>query len=161
MFYGWNINLCDEDIEIMYETGGLFGVSFDVRMLGLSSKRSEQKKEDQNNIKAIWKNMKAILHVICKNDKYSKAEKQRAWDMIMIGTDFDGYIEPIETYKTALDFDQMRADLIAIMKQEASSKNPPACLQILDDTLTIERVVEKFCFENAREFVLKHYPDKA
>lgn len=157
-FYAWNINVCDEDIRMIYDTGGLFGLSFDKRMLGVSSKRREEKEEQFNNITALWNNLQAVLMVIYNDDHLSQEEKRKAWDMLAIGTDFDGYIDPISDYKTAIQLPQFKKDLLAKIKAVAASEHPVACVADFDAVFTPELVVDKICYNNAIEFTLKHYP---
>lgn len=157
-FYAWGINLCDEDIQMIYKTQGLFGLSFDKRMLGVSPKKGEEKQEQINNIRALWNNLKAVLGVIYNNHSLSEDEKRKAWDILAIGTDFDGYIDPITNYKTAIELPQFKTDLLAIIKEEAAKKAPPACVATFDDNFTPEMVVDKICYDNALAFTLKHYP---
>jgi len=57
-FNSWNINLCDEDIQMIVKTGGLFGLSFDQRILGINS---SDKKTARNGIQLIWDNINAII----------------------------------------------------------------------------------------------------
>ena len=157
-FYAWNINVCDEDIQMIYKTGGLFGLSFDKRMLGVSSKKREEKVEQINNIQALWNNLKAVLSVIYNDEKLTITEKNKAWDILAIGTDFDGYIDPISDYKTAIQLPQFKKDLLAIIKKEAGQDNPPACVAHFDAHFTPELVVDKICYDNALAFTLRHYP---
>ncbi|BDS12058.1 amidohydrolase family protein [Aureispira anguillae] len=159
-FYAWGINLCDEDIRMIYNTGGLFGLSFDKRMLGVSPKKREEKKEQINNINALWNNLKAVLRVIYEDTSLSETEKRKAWDMLAIGTDFDGYIDPISNYKTAIELPQFKVDLLAKIKEEAAKKNPLDCVATFDEQFTPELVVDKICYDNALAFTLKHYPNK-
>jgi microsomal dipeptidase-like Zn-dependent dipeptidase len=158
-FYAWNINLCDEDIEMIYKTGGLFGLSFDKRMLGVSPKKREEKSEKLNNINALWNNLRIVLNIIYRNPKYSASEKRKAWDMLAIGTDNDGYIDPISDYKTANELQQFKTDLLTVIQKEAATKSSP-CVSDFDTDFTPELVVDKICYNNALDFVMKHYPNK-
>lgn len=159
-FYPWSINFCDEDIKMIYKTGGLFGIEFDQRILGVSSNKKEEKVEMLNSIRGIWNNLKAVLNVICNDPSLNMQDKKRAWDILGIGSDFDGYIDPLSSYKTTLDWGQFTVDLLRIIKQDAGGDNPPACVQCFDNDLTPEKAVQKICFGNAYNFVLKHYPNK-
>jgi microsomal dipeptidase-like Zn-dependent dipeptidase len=150
--------MCDEDIHIIYETGGLFGLSFDKRIMGVAGKKSLKKKENTNNIHALWNNIKAVLHVIYHREDLTPTEKRRAWDLLAIGTDFDGYIDPINTYKTAIELNQFKTDLLAEIKKAAASEQPPLCAAGFDAEFTPELVVDKICYNNALAFTLKHYP---
>lgn len=158
-FNAWGINLCEEDIQLIYETGGLFGLSFDKRIMGVAGKASLKKKENTNNIKALWNNIKAVLHVIYNRKDLTPAQKRKAWDILAIGTDFDGYIDPINTYKTAIELNQFKVDLLAEIKKAAALEQPPLCVSDFDEEFTPELVVDKICYQNALDFTLKHYPE--
>lgn len=158
-FYAWNINLCDEDVQMIYKTGGLFGLNFDKRMSGVSPKKKEEKKENLNSIQGLWNNYKAVLRVIYEDKKLSAAQKRKAWDMLAIGTDFDGYIDPISDYKTTIELTNFKQDLLEMIKAEAAKPKPIACVADFDETFTPELVVDKICYNNALEFTLKHYPE--
>ena len=159
-FYAWNINLCDEDILMIFRTRGIIGLSFDKRMLGVAHKKSIEKGEGLNSILAFWNNLKAFLQVIYTNKSIAEEVKIKAWDMISIGTDFDGYIDPVSSYKTALQLTQFKADLIQCIKDEIINKPELDCLKDLGTAMSVEEAVEKFSYSNALEFCLKHYPDK-
>lgn len=159
-FYAWNINLCDEDILMIFKTGGIIGLSFDKRMLGVAHKKSIEKKEGLNSILSFWNNLKAFLQVIYTNKSIDEAVKINAWDMISIGTDFDGYIDPVSSYKTALQLFQFKADLIQCINDEIKNNPELDCLKDLGSSLSVEEAVEKFCYTNALAFCKKHYPDK-
>lgn len=159
MFYNWNINLCDEDIIMIYKTGGLFGLSFDKRMLGMSPKKKEEKKEQLNSIKSMWNNVKAVMSIIYKEAAVLPiTERRKAWDILAIGTDFDGYIDPISDYKTAIELKDFKKDLLHVIKEEAAKKHPLPCVADFDEDFTPEMVVNKICYDNALAFTLKHYP---
>ncbi|MFK7799110.1 MAG: hypothetical protein AB8E82_16780 [Aureispira sp.] len=158
-FYAWGINMCAEDIELIFDTGGLFGLSFDKRIMGVSDKRRVEKQENLNNIAALWNNIKAVLHIIYDRPDLTLAQKRHAWNMLAIGTDFDGYIDPITDYKTAIELHQFKADLLAEIKKAAALEQPPLCVSDFDTAFTPELVVDKICYQNALDFTLKHYPE--
>ncbi len=158
-FYAWNINLCDEDIKMIFRTGGLFGLSFDKRMLGVSSKRKEERKEGLNNINALWNNLKAILNVLYQDESIAASDHKKAWDILCIGTDFDGYIDPISDYKTAHKLEDFKKDLIHAIKASMQSDEAPLCTKDFSDSFSVEQAVNKICYDNALAFTLKHYPN--
>jgi hypothetical protein len=82
---------------------------------------------------------------------YHLDEPLRIWDTLCLGTGFDGPMDPIHRYATVLQFKTVEEDLIEILaglkKEEPvwfGSHNP-------------EELARKICFENAFEFVVKHY----
>ncbi len=159
VFYAWSINFCEEDINMIYKTKGLFGLSFDRKIVGVSQVKQEAKNENINNIKALWNNLKAVLNVIYRNPKYSLTQKRAAWNMLSLGTDYDGYIEAIKDYKTANELGQFKKDLLAIIKKEAAA-GWTVCTASFDQKFTPELVVNKICYDNILAFALEHYPTK-
>lgn len=157
-FYAWNINLCDEDIRMVHKTGGLVGISFDQRVLGVPMGKIG--KGMKNEPRTVWENIKAMLNVICDDPDLSIDEKKRAWDLFSIGTDYDGYIDPVDDYPTSIQFRDFRKDLVTLIEEDLKGNETSSCLAMLDKELTPMIAVDKICWRNAREFTLKHYPDR-
>lgn len=158
-FNAWNINMCDEDIKVIFYTKGLLGLSFDQRILGVAMGKKVQSKQ-RNNIGALWENIKGIAEVIYQETNIPAAEKEKVWNIMTIGTDFDGHINPIDKFKTAKQFGSFRSDLLCIMKKEVAKEVVPACLQAFTSHEDIEKIVDNICYQNAADFVIQHYPDK-
>lgn len=155
-FNGWNINVCDEDIKLIFETEGLFGLSFDQRIVGVPS--SQKKEGGRDSIIALWENVKAVVRVIYEDDTISNNKKSDVWKRITLGSDFEGFIDPVNAYPTAIEYQPFKEDLIAIMEEERQQNGGQLLgLQSVDD---VRNVVENLCFSNAKDFVLKWYPDK-
>jgi len=157
-FYAWNINLSDEDVRIVHKTYGLIGISFDQRVLGVPMGKSE--KGMKSEPETVWENIKAMLEVISSTPGLSIKEKKRAWDLFSIGTDYDGYIDPIDKYPTAIHFRNFRKDLVEMIEKEMKTDSPPECIKLLDDKLTPMVAADKICWQNARDFVITNYPNK-
>ena len=157
-FYGWNINMCDEDIRLVFETEGLFGISFDQRILGVPSKKRAQ--NGRNDIDVIYDNLVEILNVIYLSD-VEEQEKIKVWDRIAIGTDFEGYINPVDPYPTNIEFEDFRTHLIEKIINEKDKANAPKCFRDFGPGFTVEMAVDKLCYGNALAFLRKWYPEKA
>jgi microsomal dipeptidase-like Zn-dependent dipeptidase len=156
MYNAWNINMCDEDILMIFKTGGLFGLSFDQRILGVP--KSKQNKGSKNTIQALWNNIKGVLQVIYGNNGFTDAEKSAVWNCISIGTDFEGYIDPVDPYANVLDFASFELDHVKLIDNERKVSGSPACLAHLKSRADVEIAVAKLCYGNCEAFVLKHYP---
>jgi len=156
MFNAWNINMCDEDIKMIFKTDGLFGLSFDQRILGVP-KAQKESNDLQNNILALWKNIKGVVEVIYKDNNIAQADKKKIWNCITIGTDFEGLIDPINKYNSTLDFKTFREDFIHVIDTERINKTTPAVGDFASRA-QVEAAVDKFCFGNAEEFVVRNYP---
>lgn len=158
-FNNWDINLSDEEILIIYRSNGLIGLNLDQRIL------SGQKMIDALNrisaneptrskslvYRSIWAEpvLQNILHIVkVITDAGENAE--RAWQMIGIGSDFDGMINALDAYCHAEDFKVLRTLLIEKMKLRAS----------FDPLLigkNIEELVDGVVYKNALRFLEKNF----
>lgn len=153
-FNAWNINMCDEDIEIIVKTQGLFGLSFDQRILGITKKDKNTKR---NGIQLIWENIEAIVKSAYSNPNMTDVEKPQICKSITIGTDFEGLIDPVNPYPTALEFELMANNLVFEIDQ-ARKDTKAKHLAHLKSREDVENMVEDFCFNNAEAFVKANYP---
>jgi len=153
-YNAWNINICEEDIEMIVKTDGLFGLSFDQRILGITK---ESKKTKRNGIELLWDNIEGIAKSAFGNDNLSETEKSKIWKCMTLGTDFEGLIDPIDHYPTVLEFELFSNNLIFEIEQ--ARKDPKAKhlahLKSREDT---EALVDDFCYNNAEAFVRANYP---
>lgn len=147
-FNAWNINLCDEDIMTVFKTGGLIGLNFDQRVLGIPF---PDKDNNERHIHYFWQNYKAMMKVIIESSIIADEEKEKVIRIFSLGTDFDGYIDPMNKYSTDLDLEQFRSDLIQTIE------NDPEKEKFLFGKFTVEQLADRLCFENAYEFVVKNF----
>jgi microsomal dipeptidase-like Zn-dependent dipeptidase len=153
-FNAWNINVCDQDIEIILKTGGIFGLSFDQRILGITKK---EKNKPRNGIQLLWENIEGIAKGVYSNPNLTEAQKLNIWKSMTIGTDFEGLIDPTDFYPTALEFDIFSNNLIFEIEQ--ARKDPEAIhLSQLKSREDTEQLVDDFCFNNAEAFALENFP---
>ncbi len=107
--FRWTINISDEEIRLIHESKGLIGIMVDKTKLGggkfyaaLSKAKDDVAIKDLF-MKILWDNIFQIIHAI--GDK-------SAWDIITIGSDYDGAIQHIDYYDSADKmpdlFDDMR-----------------------------------------------------
>ncbi|MDN3203625.1 hypothetical protein [Algoriphagus sediminis] len=152
-FNSWNINLCDEDIEIIVQTGGLFGLSFDQRILGIKSSDSDKR----NGVQLIWENIEAIAKAAFRSKKLTDEEKPQIWKCLTIGTDFEGLIDPPDHYPSVLEFKLVAGNLVHEIEKARQKKSAKhlSHLKSIEDTRAL---VEDFSFNNAEAFVKKHFP---
>ncbi|WP_139162717.1 amidohydrolase family protein [Algoriphagus faecimaris] len=155
-FNAWNINMCDEDIEMIVKTKGLFGLSFDQRILGIT-KKDLKENPNRNGIQLIWENLEAIIKSAYSNANLSEEEKEQVWNCITIGTDFEGLIDPVDPYPSALEFELMANNLVFAIDQARKSGNKKY-LNHLQSREDVVAAVNDFCFGNAERFVIENYP---
>lgn len=146
-FNCWSINVCDEDIIMIFKTGGLIGLNLDQKVLGISI---EDQENESTHIHYIWHNMKAIMKAVLQSSEENLPPKENVTDFLCLGTDFDGYNDPVYKYASTIDFADLRKDLV-----DAISKDPEKDKLLFG--LTAEELTEKICFTNALDFVLKNF----
>jgi hypothetical protein len=152
-FLGCGINVCDEDLVEIHTSGGLLGISFDRRLLGDSNVQWF------NNLPFLDSERRQSLRLISRMIRefvnipfyYHLEHPLRIWDILCLGTGFEGFGEPLARYATVLQFKTFEEDLIEIL--ERLKKEEPLWF----GNFNPEHLARKICFENAVEFVKKHY----
>ncbi|MDG1278485.1 MAG: hypothetical protein P8O16_14475 [Algoriphagus sp.] len=153
-FNAWNINVCDEDIEVILKTAGMFGLSFDQRILGITKK---DKDSPRNGIQLLWENIEGIVKGVYSNKNLSEDQKFQIWKSMTIGTDFEGLIDPTDFYPTALEFEIFANNLVFEIDQ-ARKKSNSKYLDHLQSREDCEKLVDDFCFNNAEAFAIRNFP---
>ena len=100
---------------MIVKTRGLIGLSFDQRILGLTSddiKKDKTREKKRNSIQLIWGNLEGFVKSAYSNPNLTDAEKSRIWKCLTIGTDFEGLIDPVDPFPTALSFELMANQLV-------------------------------------------------
>ncbi|MEJ2593778.1 MAG: hypothetical protein P8100_01285 [bacterium] len=147
-FNCWNINICDEDVVMIFKTGGLIGINLDQRVLGIVTKGDQE--NERKHIGYVWQNMKAVMNAALISKEKRLPPKDRIADLVCLGTDFDGYIDPVNKYATVIDFGKLRSDLV-----EAIAGDPDKDKFLFG--MSPDQLAEKICFTNARDFVLNTF----
>lgn len=83
------------------------------------------------------------------------------WDILCLGTDYDGMVQPFEFYTTAADLPLMASDLQAFLE------NPTDIFDVFtaDEVNTLQfgipadELIRKLFSSNALKFIGKHFPD--
>ncbi|MBN2663555.1 MAG: hypothetical protein JXR68_07880 [Bacteroidales bacterium] len=151
------INLCDQDIKLIYHTQGLIGINIDERIL--SSKKIIDLADGQfnhkptNELKMFWaeqivRNISSMAKVIFE-DIHAK-EKHNVWNTFAIGSDYDGFINPVDAFITTNDYSELEKYLIISLEKDVIFKQN-------NFELTAQQVARKIMFENAHDFLQKHY----
>lgn len=147
IFNRWSINLSDEEIRIIHETGGLIGLMLDKHKLGGEKFHStiagitDKRKLKDEYLKIFLDNVFQIVHAV---------GHPSAWDIICIGSDLDGGIEHFDFYDKASTFPQLYADLIEYLERTSYHKK-------LWYGETAETLIRKIMQTNAMNFYEKHF----
>ncbi|NQT76925.1 MAG: hypothetical protein HQ565_04365 [Bacteroidetes bacterium] len=162
-FNNWSINLSDDEIIEVFNSNGIIGLNFDERILSgkhtLDDYHSMFTKKDIKNrtleLRKFWaqqmiENILGIVKVVVNSDLVQDAEKVSIWNMLAIGTDFDGMINPEDGFITAEEFTDFRTLVLELLPQQTG-------IDQLLQGLSVEQVVDKFMYENAYNFAKAYY----
>lgn len=151
------INITDEDVEAIFNSNGLIGINLDERIL--SSKKVIDTAESEFNFKPtdklriywadqIVRNIIAMAKVVLTSN--SIKNKQNVWNIFAIGSDFDGFINPVDGFITANEFKELDHFLImAFGKNEFFKQN--------SNNLSAQKITDKILFENTYNFLKANY----
>lgn len=164
-----SINLYDEEVLEIINSGGLLGLSLDQRILGRVGKKvSESIRQDElEELTRIEKNGVPKL----KREKISAGDKNKiglrhlcmhilhiiqltgikGWKHICLGTDFDGLIDPIDSCKTASELPELEKLLLAELRKIIESTS----VEIPVQDLALH--VRDFMFNNLNNFTRKYF----
>jgi microsomal dipeptidase-like Zn-dependent dipeptidase len=105
-FNPWDVFVSDEEIMIIYNSGGIMGLNLDHRV-GMGKKRLDETRKQARfkSAKAageIWIKplVNQILHIAGHILK-TTGQPDRIWDNISIGSDFNGMITPLKPFNKA------------------------------------------------------------
>lgn len=146
-FHNWAINLSTEEIRLISESGGLIGLMVDKGLLG-----------SQSTIAAIESltdaqaRKEGFIELVARNvfQAVKAVGKPQAWDMLALGSDYDGMIAHMEGYSDASQLPHLRNDLIDFIERKQYGRDlwygqEPAVL------------ISKIMSGNALSFMEKHF----
>jgi len=153
----WDINLSDEEIIIIHESEGLIGLNLDQRILSGKKMLDVIKKysyEESPKIiyQSVWAEpvLQNILHIVEVVINSNNKNKKYVWDMITIGSDYDGIINPLDAFCYAEDLENLRNILIQKLELQIAW-NPLLSGQKATD------IIDAVMFKNSVKFLKKHF----
>lgn len=172
-FYPWGINFCDEEIRLIYESDGIIGLNLDTRILGFTMANYTHlyKKYLRHKFIDIYgrENLKLPDNTVIRFDEYYQSEPlirnilrvievcgrtdSTAWDHLAIGSDYDGFIQPIKTSPTAESIPDFHRKMTHFLEAFVEIHNQQSLLY----GLTTEQAMDKFFYINGRDFILKYF----
>ncbi|MCB0584700.1 MAG: membrane dipeptidase, partial [Phaeodactylibacter sp.] len=176
-FNPWSINLYDEDITEILDSGGLIGLSLDQRIMGSQEVQGEFfSAEELNYILSGYKdetheepiasgefsgeeergrelNERKHLRHLCNNILHAvKVGGERAWKQMCLGSDFDGLIDPLNNCTSAEEYPKLERNLIEELPQMMREDRKHDY-----DESNIEGKVRDIMYNNAIDFLKKHF----
>ena len=162
-FNNWSINLCDDEILEVFLSNGIIGLNFDERILSgrqtlaeyESSFTKKDIKEKSPKLRRFWtqqmlEHILGIVKVVADEESIPEAEKVKIWNMLAIGTDFDGMINPEDGFITSEEFADFKTLALELLPQQND-------IDRLLMGLSVDEVLEKFTYTNAVDFARMYY----
>lgn len=146
-FYRWSINVSNEEIKIIHQSNGLIGLMMDRGMLGgldLIKKIADiedEKEQRQQYSRVFLDNAFQIVKTV---------GTKSGWDIIAIGSDYDGTITHMDPYESAAKLPLLQQDLIEYLEANNYQKD------LWFDYSPIE-LIEKIMYKNAMGFYQRFF----
>ncbi|HRK27340.1 MAG TPA: membrane dipeptidase [Chitinophagales bacterium] len=160
----WSFNLYDDEIKLIHQSKGLIGIMLeDTRLGGKVAVKSIKKTIDwsqQQKDEYIKLFMASPLHIVKVIGNVS------AWDIIALGSDFDGAINPMDTYQDASRMQELRFDVIDFLYRVQQNRLAITKERYLFDNaeivalmygLTPEQIADKMLRSNALNFLANNF----
>lgn len=153
-FNSSDINFFDSEIVKIAKSGGLFGLQLDERRIGSKSEiRSSRiyipnkKRRLENKSLLLWNHIVHCAELL--NDR-----DLNCWDLLCIGSDFDGIVNPIKGIWTSENIEDLRPYLIkraeVYIEHHSSYLKPKNRIPASD-------VIHKFLTQNALDFLKRNF----
>ena len=145
--YKWSINISDEEARIIHQSEGLIGLMVDrgnmggIDLIKEIVKIPDPVKQRKEYARLFWDNAFQLVKAV--------GEKS-GWDMIGLGTDYDGSITHMDPYPTAVEIPMLQQDLIEVLESTQYRKE-------LWFGYTPQELVEKIMHGNALAFYKKFF----
>lgn len=146
-FHNWAINLSDEEIRHIADSGGLMGLMVDKGLLG-----SQQRLVEIKGFEDARQRKDALLELVAQNifRAVHAVGDSRGWDLIALGTDYDGMITHLDMYPEAACLPDLKSDLVDYLKRTRYCQD-------LWHGLEPEEMVQKLMQTNALRFLEHHF----
>lgn len=146
-FNRWSINISDEETKIIHESGGLIGIMMDkYKMAGNRFFEQLKNLKDSQAIKDAYAEafMDNVIQMV------QAVGKPSAWDMITLGTDYDGAIPHVDCYEKSSKIPDFYEQLISFLERTKHGKEHWYGLKP-------KEIADKIFSENALGFYEKHF----
>ena len=118
-----SINLCAEDIMMIAETRGLIGIQLDEKRIAGNNIINIVKNNPKLNgihlrrqyIKVLFANLFEIVKTV---------NSKQGWDLLSIGSDYDGFIQYMEFYPSTAEIPVLRNDMLEFLNNPEEISQP-------------------------------------
>lgn len=154
LFNTADINFFDDEILQIARSEGLLGLQFDTRRIASNQllKKIAWVKNPQKALplsaQLIWNQIRHIAELLDHHGLF-------AWGTASIGSDFDGFVNPLEGIFTMEDFPKLREPLLQLAAAYLHNPNPLTMPE--NRNITPEEIIDRFCFENLVKFLTRNY----
>ena len=146
-FCAWSLNISAEEAIAIHESEGIAGIILDKgRHSDINILKSIDKTKSKEEKKELF------LRLICDNIFFfiSSINKKSAWDVITLGTDFDGVITHFDHYNEMATLPELKQDLINFLKKNNYKSE-------LWFNYTPDELMDKIFTQNAMNFLKKNF----
>ncbi len=151
-YSNYEVNIAVQEVEAIYNSKGLLGINFDQNVLSKKPKNAGKKATDEWTDKQ-WAQLFVdnLLGMVAAVVNKKDTIHSDIWNIFTIGSDFDGFIDPTNSFATADKLPLLKTTLIDVLNQNKQFKQ-------LSFGLSAEEVVNKFMGENVKNFLKTNYP---
>lgn len=151
----WSISLCDEDVREIHLSKGIIGIMLEkYKLIGDKGLKEMEKtmpytvERRQFYVKVLMANMLECVEAV---------GHKGGWDILSIGSDFDGMITPFECYARANDMPDMARDMLDFLRnpQDVFELFTKEEVRELMYGYTPEQIIRKIMYENGLNFALR------
>jgi microsomal dipeptidase-like Zn-dependent dipeptidase len=158
-----SINLCAEDILVIAETKGLIGLQLDARrMAGYNIINVVKNNRKLNGIDLRKQYIKVLFANIFEIVK--TVNTKHAWELLSIGSDYDGFIHHFDFYPTSADMPYLKNDMLEFLLapeeiyQDGFNYSLPLNeIKRLMFDLSAEEIIEKIFAKNVMAFLKNNF----
>lgn len=158
-----SINLCEEDILAIAKTNGLIGIQLDEKRIA-GNKVIEIIKEDESMGQADLRMQ--YVKVLCANlfEVVKTVNSVKGWDLLSIGSDYDGLINHLDFYPSTAEMPTLRNDMLDFLKNPTAISQHGfnyslslAEINRLMFGLTADEIIDKIFAGNTMAFLQKNF----
>lgn len=157
VFLNWPINFYDDEIKIIAESGGIFGIQMDERRIAsdaaiknargvLQSRATIRKKRSE----FFWNQIVYIAELLDSHGLFG-------WGIQSIGSDNDGIINPINGFETAEAFETLEQCLLDHATEYMTHQAPTRLTSNGNRSVTPDEIINRVMRNNANDFLSRWF----